>query len=69
MFHYDPNPPPRLDAKGNDLDAMNLEFHIIHFPNSVMEQCYSLSPYSLASLAKFPISAFEAFLSCAMNPF
>jgi hypothetical protein len=69
MFHYDPNPPPRLDAKGNDLDAMNLGFHIIHFPNSVMEQCYSLSPYSLARLAKFPIGAFEAFISCAMNPF
>jgi hypothetical protein len=69
MFHYDPNPPPRLDAEGNDLDAMNFGFHIIHFPNSVMEQCYSLSPYSLVRLAKFPIDAFEAFLSCAMNPF
>jgi hypothetical protein len=69
MFHYDPNPPPRLDAEGNDLDAMNLGFHIIHFPNSVMEQCYSLSPYSLADLAEFPISEFQAFISCAVSPF
>jgi len=69
MFQYDPNPPPRLDASGNDLDTMNLGLHIIHFPDSVMYQCYSISPYALADLAPFPIAAFEAFISCAMNPF
>ena len=69
MFHYDPNPPPRLDAEGNDLYAMNFGFHIIHFPNSVMHQCYSISPFGLARLAPFPIAAFTAFIKCAMNPF
>jgi hypothetical protein len=69
MFQYDPNPKPKLDASGNDVDSMNLGFHIIHFPNSVMRQCYSLSPYALADLAHFPIDAFEAFISCAMSPF
>jgi hypothetical protein len=70
MFQYDPREaPPVLDASGNDVDAMNLGFHIIHFPDSVMYQCYSINPYSLANLAPFPVSAFQAFIKCATNPF
>jgi len=69
MFQYDPNPEPILDDSGNDVDAMNLGFHIIHFPDSVMYQCYSISPYALADLASFPIQAFTDFIQCAMSPF
>lgn len=70
MYQYDPREaPPVLDASGNDVDAMNLGLHIIHFPDSVMYQCYSISPFGLANLAPFPISAFTAFIKCAMNPF
>ena len=69
MYEYDPNPRPVLDSKGNDVNALNLGFHIIHFPDSVMYQCYSLSPYALADLESFPIAAFQAFIQCATNPF
>jgi len=58
-----------IGKDGNDPTALNLGIHIIHFPDSVMNQCYSLSPYSLAKLKSFPIDAFQAFMSCAMNPF
>ena len=54
-----------------DKDSMNLGFHLIHFPDSVMETCFSISPYSLANCkgAKEVFAAFNAFMSCAMNPF
>lgn len=71
-FMYEFNPKeeaPVLDASGNDIDTMHLGLHIIHFPDSVMNQCYSISPFSLASLASFPIAAFTAFIKCATNPF
>jgi len=70
MYEYDPREaPPVLDTSGNDVDSMNLGFHIIHFPDSVMFQCYSINPFTLAHLSPFPISSFEAFIKCAMNPF
>ena len=69
MYEYDPNPEPILDEFGNDVDTMNLGFHIIHFPDSVMFQCYSINPYALADLASFPIKAFEDFIKCAASPF
>jgi hypothetical protein len=70
MYEFDPNEEaPVLDELGNDVDTMHLGFHIIHFPDSVMYQCYSISPYALADLAGFPIKAFTAFIKCAMNPF
>lgn len=69
MYEFDPNPEPVLDDSGNDVDAMNLGFHIIHFPDSVMYQCYSINPYALADLAPFPIKAFQDFIKCATMPF
>jgi hypothetical protein len=68
MYQYEGGIPP-TDIDGNDPDAMNLGLHVIHFPDSVMEQCYSLSPYLLEDLKPFPMDAFMAFISCAMNPF
>lgn len=69
MFQYDPNPAPRLDENGYDADTMKMGLHIIHFPDSVMNECYSVSPYKLARLAPFPMDEFIAFMKCAMNPF
>jgi len=69
MYQYDPNPAPKLDEKGHDVDTMKMGFHIIHFPDSVMFQCYSISPYKLAKLAPFPMKEFMAFMKCAVNPF
>jgi hypothetical protein len=69
MFQYDPNPAPKLDKNGHDVDTMKLGLHIIHFPDSVMFQCYSLSPYKLAKFPPFPMKQLSAFLKCAISPF
>jgi len=68
MPDYAP-PGPIVDKDGNDPEAMNLGLHVIHFPDSVMRLCYSISPYKLAYLREFPIKAFMDFMKCAMNPF
>jgi hypothetical protein len=52
-----------------DSASMNLGFHIIHFPNSVMETCYSATNFKLADLAKFPMDDFNAFMKCLVSPF
>lgn len=53
----------------NDSSSMNLGFHIIHFPNSVMETCYSATNFKLADLAPFPMREFTQFLKCLTNIF
>jgi hypothetical protein len=58
-----------VDKDGKDPETLGLGFHIIHFPDSVMRLCYSVSPYRLAKLKPFPIKAFMDFMKCAMNPF
>lgn len=68
MYEFAP-PGPKVDKYGNDPDTLQLGLHIIHFPDSVMRLCYSISPYRQAKLKMFPIKAFMAFMKCAMNPF
>lgn len=53
----------------NDSSSMNLGFHIIHFPNAIMETCYSATNFKLADLAPFPMKDFNAFLKCLVSPF
>ena len=53
----------------NDSASMNLGFHIIHFPNSVMETCYKATNFKLADLAPFPMNDFKAFMKCLVSPF
>jgi hypothetical protein len=68
MYEFAP-PGPKVDKFGNDPDTLQLGLHIIHFPDSVMRLCYSVSPYRLPKLKSFPIKAFMDFMKCAMNPF
>lgn len=68
MYEFAP-PGPTVDKDGKDPETLGLGFHIIHFPDSVMRLCYSISPYSLAKLKMFPIKAFMNFMKCATNPF
>ena len=68
MYEFAP-PGPKVDKYGNDPDTLQLGLHIIHFPDSVMRLCYSISPYRQAKLKMFPIKAFMAFMKCATNPF
>jgi hypothetical protein len=44
MYQYKDQSRPKPDP-----NSMNLGFHLIHFPNSVMEKCFSISPYQLKS--------------------
>ena len=57
------------EAKQTDPDSMNLGFHFIHFPDTVMRTCYQVNNYSLASLKSFPMKSFLSFMKCAMSPF
>jgi hypothetical protein len=57
------------DAKQEDPDSMNLGFHFIHFPDTVMQTCYQVNNYSLANLKSFPMKSFLSFMKCAMSPF
>jgi hypothetical protein len=52
-----------------DSASMNLGFHIIHFPNSVMETCYGATNFKLADLKSFPMDDFKAFMKCLVSPF
>jgi hypothetical protein len=58
-----------VDKNGVEEGTLGTGGHIIHFPDSVMRLCYSISPYRLAKLKPFPIKAFMDFMKCAMNPF
>jgi hypothetical protein len=42
--HYVNKHPPIPDP-----NSMNLGFHLIHFPDSVMEKCFAINPFSLRS--------------------
>ena len=66
-YQYADFPNPNIP----DPNSMNLGFHIIHFPNSVMEKCYSTLPYKLARCGnvKEVFDAFTAFIECATSPF
>ena len=65
MDDYANKNPPNPDP-----NSMNLGFHLIHFPDSVMETCFSINPYSLA---KCPIDgvvrAFNKLMSAATMNF
>jgi len=66
MDQYADKSPPNPDP-----DSLNLEFHVIHFPNSVMETCYSISPYSLKECDGLNdvVNAFTDMISSATLPF
>ena len=74
MYQYKP-PDENIDSdgkplvNGKDPNTMGLGFHIIHFPDSVMFQCYSINPFSLMKFPPFPMKEFIAFVSCLMSPF
>jgi hypothetical protein len=52
----------------NDSGSMNLGFHIFHFPNSVMETCYSATGFKLADLDPYPMDIFNDFMKCIVSP-
>jgi hypothetical protein len=60
----DLNPENTDKSITEDMDSMNFGFHIIHFPNSVMETCYSATGYKLADLKPYPQNEFNNFISC-----
>jgi len=67
----DPYGPP-FKTDGNyfrsDSGSMNLGFHIFHFPNSVMETCYSATGFKLADLDPYPMDIFNDFMKCILSP-
>lgn len=54
-----------------DPNSLNLGLHIIHFPDNVMRQCYSIDPFSLDNIkgVKKVMKSFTSFVKCATNPF
>lgn len=52
-----------------DSASLNTGFHIFHFPNSVMETCFSATNYHLADLEPYPMAEFTKFVKCLTNPF
>lgn len=74
MYQYKPSD-DNVDSdgkpltNGKDPNTMGLGFHIIHFPDSVMFQCYSINPFSLMNFPPFPMKEFIAFVACLMSPF
>ena len=48
-----------LSSLEEDKDSLNLGFHIIHYPNSIMNTCYTSTPYRLASLPKYDKSKYN----------
>jgi hypothetical protein len=76
MYQYKPSN-ENIDSDGNPLKPTNfkdpntlgLGFHIIHFPDSVMYQCYTITPYSLLTFPPYPMNALIDLLTCFMKPF
>ena len=76
MYQYKPSN-ENIDSDGNPLQPTNfkdpntlgLGFHIIHFPDSVMSQCYTITPYSLLRFPPYPMDALIDLLTCFMKPF
>jgi hypothetical protein len=65
MYQYE-----NTSAPNPDPDSLNLGFHIIHFPNSVIRTCYSVIPYSLKSLNVTKVTnAFSEMINSATLPF
>ena len=68
ITNYEPD--PKVDGKKEDPNTLNMGFHIIHFPNSVMFKCYMVDNFTQANLKEpFPMDEFMALMRCAMNPF
>ena len=65
MDDYANKSPPKPDP-----NSMNLGLHIIHFPNSVMEKCFSINPFSLRScpIGKV-VKAFDKLMNAATMSF
>lgn len=63
MYQYEDQNVPTPDP-----ESLNTGYHIIHFPDTVMEKCYALNYYGLADLAQFPGKELAAFFRCALNP-
>jgi hypothetical protein len=69
-YQYERPGKKKVDPKtGIEEGTLGTGAHIIHFPDSVMRLCYSVSPYRLAKLKPFPMKEFMAFMKCAVNPF
>jgi hypothetical protein len=68
MYQYEPDN-PNVDGNGEplidgaDKNTMNTGGHIIHFPDSVMYQCYAVSPYSLMKFPPFPTKEWNNMLN------
>jgi hypothetical protein len=59
--HYANKHPPSPDP-----NSMNLGFHLIHFPDSVMEKCFAINPFSLRSCPiQGVVRAFNKLMSSA----
>jgi hypothetical protein len=52
-----------------DKNSLNLGFHIIHFPDAIMQNCYSATNYTLADIAPFPLDDFNKFIKCLTSMF
>lgn len=53
-----------------DSESLNLGYHIIHFPDSIMNTCYATNSYILADLDDFPMNDFQNFIKClTSSPF
>ena len=51
-----------------DKDSLNTGYHIIHFPDLVMETCYQATGFRLAPLKPYPIECFNRFISSFNSP-
>lgn len=65
MYQYAPED---RNVPTPDPESLNTGYHIIHFPDSVMEKCYALNYYALANCPDFPFEKLIAFVKCALNP-
>lgn len=49
-----------LSSIEDDKDSLNLGFHIIHFPNGIMNTCFTAIPYRMARVPEFDKSKIKA---------
>ena len=65
MYQYEDKSPQNPDP-----NSLNLGFHIIHFPNSVIQTCYSINPYALKTLNVTKlVKSFTDMVNSAKLPF
>lgn len=67
MYQYNPTSDTTdSDGKplknGKDPNTLQLGFHIIHFPDSVMYQCYSMAPFTLRKFPPYPKMRVDSFI-------